>query len=114
MRIFDRRRKSLYGACLFMASFAIVWVFLTAAIADTLPDKPLTQGDLVKAQWWVVGGLLGLVLIIGQGFIIYVVSGVKSNVRKLFDLHEHVLTVSIHDKLDHSQLCAVCRKPRKF
>lgn len=105
----DRRSKVTCFASAFMIVFALLWACLSVAIADTIPEKPITEGDLVRAQWWLISGLLGLVLIVSQGFILYVVSGVKSNIRKLFELHEHVLTDDTHDRLDHSTLCAVCR-----
>lgn len=110
--VFDKRSTITCGASILMAAFSVAWFLMSAAIADTLPATKadaLTQNDLIRAQWWVISGLIGLVLIIGQGFIIYVVNGVKQNVRDLFQLHSKVLTVESHERIDHSQLCAVCR-----
>jgi hypothetical protein len=125
--IVDRRNRPIVYAVLLVLLYAIAWMGMSVAVATTLPDTQtkalslappydsavsppvLTQGDLVKAQWWIIAGLLGLVSILGQGFIIYVVSGIKGNVRKIFEFHEKVLTTANHDKLDHSQLCPICR-----
>ena len=110
--IFDKRNTITCVASSLMVIFAIAWFMLTAAIAETLPatrGEALTQTDLIRAQWWLIGGLIGFVLIVGQGFIIYVVNGVKQNVRDLFQLHSKVLTVESHERIDHSQLCAICR-----
>jgi len=111
--ILDRRGTRTCMATFLMVATAISWAFLTVAIADTLPstkEQALTQGDLVRAQWWLIGGLLGLVLIISQGFIIYVVSGVKANIRDIFAFHKHVVTTEGHKEIDHSLYCHKCRK----
>jgi hypothetical protein len=111
--ILDRRGAITCWASVLLVMWVIGWAYVSAAIAGTLPettDPALRQSDLVKAQWWMIAGLLGLVQTIFGAFLIYIVSGVKENVRRLFSLHDLVLTTDTHEKLDHSQLCAICRK----
>ena len=113
--ILDKRGKGTCWAMVLMVAFALAWGTMTVAIGSTLPetaDKALTQGDLLRAQWWLIGGLLGLVLVVGQGFIIYIVSGVKGNIRDIFGILGHVLTHETHKDIDHSQYCAVCRNAK--
>lgn len=110
--VVDKRNHRTCTATTIAVAFAVAWALMTAAIADTLPANTgpaISQTDLVKAQWWLIGGLLGFVLVLGQGFIIYVVSSVKGDIRKLFDLHSGTLTRVAHEDIDHSGLCVVCR-----
>lgn len=113
-RIIERRGNVCWGMALIIAT-SIVWISLSIAVGATLPEskeKALTQDDLVQGQWWIISGLIGLLVIVSQGFILYVVSGIKGNIRKLFEFHETVLTKDRHDEVDHSQLCAVCRNAK--
>ena len=110
--VFDNRSTITCGASFLMVAFAIGWFLLVNAIAATVPEtrnETLTQTDLIRAQWWLIGGLIGFVLVVGQGFIIYVVSGIKQNVRDIFAFHKHVITRESHKEIDHSNLCPVCR-----
>jgi hypothetical protein len=110
--ILDKRGKGTCWSIVLMVAFALAWGSMTVAIGQTLPesaDKAITQGDLLRAQWWLIGGLLGLVLLIGQGFITYIVIGVKGNVRDIFIILGKVLTHEDHKEIDHSLYCAKCR-----
>jgi hypothetical protein len=132
--IVDRRLTKTCIASVMLITWIIVWVQLSAAIADTLPTNasPVTQGQLTQFQWWALAGLLGFVVAILGAFGIYILSGVKESMRdgftnvkeamteikgdvkSLFALHgklsDEVVTIDDHKAIDHSMLCPKCRR----
>jgi hypothetical protein len=100
----QRRNRVVYVSSIMLIIWCIAWVFLSVALADT---KTAIEE---KVEWKLIAWLVGLVQLLGSGFLIYVVQDIKKSIRKLFQLQEKVLTHDVHKEIDHSQYCPVCRK----
>lgn len=96
------RRKNHRCQLISLVLFCAIWISVLALAAD--PVYMEHAREVMSFQWWLIGGLLGLIQIL-VGFI-YVsgINSVKKSLRLLFD-HYAELEKDKLSKEDHDRLC---------